>query len=93
MARICIIIIMDGKYSTLSILIKRNDMYYIFCFIVRNICMYKQGSFVLFRSALVSLKIVEIEGGCFFTYNKIIGRHTPNLSLCVLTIYYMIIFC
>lgn len=58
MARICIIIIMDGKYSTLSILIKRNDMYYIFCFIVRNICMYKQGSFVLFRSALVSLKIV-----------------------------------
>lgn len=57
MARICIIIIMDGKYSTLSILIKRNYMYYIFCFIVRNICMYKQGS-----SALVSLKI---EGGCF----------------------------
>lgn len=54
-------------------------MYYIFCFIVRNICMYKQDSFVLFRSALVSLKIVEIEGGCFFTYNKIICRHTPNM--------------
>lgn len=56
---------MNGKYSTLSILIKRNNMYYIFCFIVRNICMYKQGSFVLFRSALVSPKIVEIEGRCF----------------------------
>lgn len=66
MARICIIIIMDGKYSILSIFIKSNDMYYIFCFIVRNICMYKQGSFVLFRSALVSPKIVEIEERCFF---------------------------
>lgn len=93
MARICIIIIMDGKYITLSILIKRNYMYYIFCLIVRNICMYKQGSFVLFRSALVRPKIVEIEGRCFFTYNKIICRHTPNLSLCVLTIYCMIHFC
>lgn len=93
MARICVIIIMDGKYSTLSILIKRNDMYYIYCFIVRNICIYKQGSFVLFRSVLVSPKIFEIEGGCFFTYNNIICRHTLNLSLCALTIYCMLIFC